>query len=63
MGKVGETWSMAQKCLGEAWGIGDLGNAWESSRETQGQIGDLRGFGECSQDALTSLGGAYELVP
>ncbi len=54
---------MAQKCLGEAWGIGDLGNAWESSRETQGQIGDLRGFGECSQDALTSLGGAYELVP
>ena len=54
---------MAQKCLGEAWGIGDLGNAWESSRETQGQIGGLRGFGKCSQDALTSLGRAYELVP
>ena len=63
MGRVGKTWSMAGECLGGAWGMGDLGNAWECSREARGRLGGLGGFSKCSQDALTSLGGAYELVP
>ena len=63
MGWIEEAWSMAGECFGEAWGMRDLGNAWECSREARGQIGGLGGFGECSQDALRSLGGAYELVP
>ena len=54
---------MAGECFGKAWGMGDLGNAWECSKEARGRLGGLGGFGECSQDALRSLGGAYELVP
>ena len=63
VGRVGKTWSLAGECFGKAWGMGDLGNAWECSKEARGRLGGLGGFGECSQDALRSLGGAYELVP
>ena len=63
LGKFGDTWPMAGECFGKAWGMGDLGKAWECSKEARGRLGDLGGFGECSQDALRSLGGAYELVP
>ena len=54
---------MAGECFGKAWGMGDLGKAWECSKEARGRLGDLGGFGECSQDALRRLGGTYELVP
>ena len=62
-GENWETWSMAGTYFGEAWGMEALESAWECSREARGRLGGLGGFSKCSQDALTSLGGAYELVP
>ena len=51
------------RMLGESLGQGGLGECLEKLWGGSGRLGGLEGFGECSQDALRSLGGAYELVP
>ena len=56
-GENWETWSRAGTYFGEAWGMEALENAWECSREARGRLRGLGGFSNCSQDALTSLGG------
>ena len=62
MGRVGKTWSMTGECLGKAWGKGDLGMLGKAPGRLE-TVRKSEGFGECSQDALRSLGGTYELVP
>ena len=64
-GRRGESWGdlvNGSEMLGGSLGHRGLGECLGKLKRDSG-TGGLRGFGECSQDALTSLGRAYELVP